>query len=454
MEENNSWDVFISHASEDKYFANRVAFLLKEAGLKVWYDTYILKIGDSLTEQINHGLANSNYGIVIMSRNFFAKEWPKRELGALFNIEMDNKKVILPIWHDITKEEIKKISPLLLDKLASNSEKDGVDKIVQDLLGVIKPETYDPHIHSQIFSTKYANNSEMVFLPLRPYNGYAIAVSKYPVTNKQYKRFIEQVDTNISAKLNHVFAKDLQGYKIKKFTKPKGKILQNGKWVGPFCPWDNEQFNDDDQPVVCISLIEALGYTYWLNTLSDCELSNAILPSEYLWDYAAMGLNHYSIGQLYSSPWRTQTKSIHHISTSPIDVLNEGERINSRGISDMFGNVWEWTSAAKKAAIASLVEEHSVYMTSSAVKGGGYLDNLNKTGMEFSPSLHLSRLKDGIFTKHSDLGFRTALLTKVDNLSADTKKYLWASLENSKRFVEDYFGDNGEGSFYDFKIKK
>ena len=58
----------------------------------------------------------------------------------MFNIEIDSKKVILPIWHDITKEEIKKVSPLLLDKLASSSENDGLDKIIHDMPRVIKSE--------------------------------------------------------------------------------------------------------------------------------------------------------------------------------------------------------------------------------------------------------------------------------------------------------------------------
>ena len=47
--------------------------------LKVWYDEFTLEVGDSLTEKINHGLANSEFGIVIVSKNFFRKNWPKEE---------------------------------------------------------------------------------------------------------------------------------------------------------------------------------------------------------------------------------------------------------------------------------------------------------------------------------------------------------------------------------------
>ena len=96
------WEFFISHASEDKEeIALPIANRLKKIGYKVWLDELILKVGDRLSSKINEGLAHSKYGIVILSPNFLAKEWPQRELAALFAREDTGKKVILPIWHNI-----------------------------------------------------------------------------------------------------------------------------------------------------------------------------------------------------------------------------------------------------------------------------------------------------------------------------------------------------------------
>lgn len=68
------YDAFISHASEDKpTIARDLAQQLVSYKLKVWYDEFTLGIGDSLTEKINHGLNNSRFGIVILSKNFFSK---------------------------------------------------------------------------------------------------------------------------------------------------------------------------------------------------------------------------------------------------------------------------------------------------------------------------------------------------------------------------------------------
>ena len=69
------WDVFISHASEDKdEFVEHLADALVAADFKVWYDEFELKLGDSLRKKIDFGLANCRYGVVVLSKAFFAKE--------------------------------------------------------------------------------------------------------------------------------------------------------------------------------------------------------------------------------------------------------------------------------------------------------------------------------------------------------------------------------------------
>lgn len=131
------WDVFISHASEDKEsIAKPIAKALIEKGLRVWLDEIVLKVGDSLREKIDEGLANSSYGIVILSQSFFQKNWPTAELNALFSKETTRNKVILPIWHGIDINYIKTHSPILADRLAINSSK-GVQAIVDEVLSVI-----------------------------------------------------------------------------------------------------------------------------------------------------------------------------------------------------------------------------------------------------------------------------------------------------------------------------
>jgi hypothetical protein len=127
------WDVFVSHASEDKDgFVRPLADALAKSGLEVWYDEMTLKVGDRLREAIDRGLAQSQYGIVVLSRNFFAKDWPREELEGLSAKEISGVKVILPVWHEISKEEVIAFSPSLAGRLAAKSS-DGMEKVVRDL---------------------------------------------------------------------------------------------------------------------------------------------------------------------------------------------------------------------------------------------------------------------------------------------------------------------------------
>ena len=101
------YDVFISHASEDKEEVVRpLAHALRDGGLAVWYDEFELRIGDSLRRKIDHGLANSRFGVVVLSRAFFSKGWTNYELDGLVTRAVGGDQVLLPIWHDITKQEL------------------------------------------------------------------------------------------------------------------------------------------------------------------------------------------------------------------------------------------------------------------------------------------------------------------------------------------------------------
>lgn len=142
--ETETWDVFISHASEDK---DSIARPLKEAleseGVKVWFDESELKIGDRLHKSIDKGIANSGYGIVILSENFFKKDWPQRELEGLVAKEYEGRKIILPVWHKVDAAFIRSKSILLAGILGVPSSK-GIGFITQEVLKVIKPGGQTP----------------------------------------------------------------------------------------------------------------------------------------------------------------------------------------------------------------------------------------------------------------------------------------------------------------------
>jgi len=132
-----TWDVFLSHASEDKDdFVRPLADALTAQGLRVWYDEATLRVGDRLRRSIDRGLASSRFGVVVVSPSFLAKEWPQRELDGLVALEIGGRKVILPVWHRITRDEVLRVSPTLADVVAAKSG-DGLPRVVEDLVRAI-----------------------------------------------------------------------------------------------------------------------------------------------------------------------------------------------------------------------------------------------------------------------------------------------------------------------------
>jgi hypothetical protein len=124
--------LFISHAMEDQPGFVRPLAKSLSGDFDVWYSEYQLVVGMSLFEEISKGLASCDYGIVVLSTHFFAKKWPQQELNGLFTLEEKDKKVILPVWHGLTQDQVKKHSPILADRVAAKSD-DGLEVVVKEI---------------------------------------------------------------------------------------------------------------------------------------------------------------------------------------------------------------------------------------------------------------------------------------------------------------------------------
>ena len=133
-----TFDVFISHASEDKSEILRpLAASLMEHGLSVWYDEFELRIGSSLRQTIDRGIAQSRFGLVVLSPSFFGKGWTEYELDGLVTRSVSGEQVLLPIWHGVTKQEVMDFSPSLADKLARSTTSHTVSEIAAEIAEVV-----------------------------------------------------------------------------------------------------------------------------------------------------------------------------------------------------------------------------------------------------------------------------------------------------------------------------
>ena len=135
------YDVFISHASDDKDdFVRPLAEALQRHRVEVWYDEFTLKPGDSLRRSIDRGLTKSRYGIVVLSKRFFKKRWTEWELDGLVQRQLSSSnRLIIPIWHGVDRKTVLDYSAPLADIVAIRSRK-GVDEVVAELLRILFPE--------------------------------------------------------------------------------------------------------------------------------------------------------------------------------------------------------------------------------------------------------------------------------------------------------------------------
>jgi hypothetical protein len=131
------YHAFISHAWEDKEkFVKPLAENLINIGFSIWYDDISLTVGKSLRQEIDNGLRRSRYGIVILSKSFFKKNWPNYELNGLVELNQSTKRsVIIPIWYEVEKKDVLKFSAPLSDLIAYVSTKMTLDEIASAIAG-------------------------------------------------------------------------------------------------------------------------------------------------------------------------------------------------------------------------------------------------------------------------------------------------------------------------------
>jgi len=137
-----TYDVFISHASEDKEFVRQLAIALQSLGVSVWYDEFSLRLGVSLSGSIDKGIASSRFSLVVISQHFIKKFWPQRELGGLITREIEEGRVIIPIWYGITLQQLVNFSPTLADKVAVQTEGRTSKDISFQILQEVRPDLY------------------------------------------------------------------------------------------------------------------------------------------------------------------------------------------------------------------------------------------------------------------------------------------------------------------------
>jgi hypothetical protein len=194
---------------------------------------------------------------------------------------------------------------------------------------------------------------------------YDFQIGQYPITNAQYKCFM-----------------DAGGYdKSQAWWTPKAiKEIESFETRWPTAPrlWDNERFNHSTQPVVAVSWYEAMAYCAWLSEEWSKQdrldkLQEVRLPTEAEWQWAAAGpaKRTYAWGEQFDA-WRTNSSESNLNRTTPVHMYPDG--VTPPGawaeqVWDLCGNVWEWTSSPDRT-----------YTSAYQLVGGAYWKGKDDVG--------------------------------------------------------------------------
>jgi hypothetical protein len=101
MADEFQYDVFLSHSAKDKAVVRPLAERLRRDGLKVWFDEWVLKPGDSIPAKIEAGLEHSRVLVLCMSAHAFGSDWAQLEAGTFrFRDPLNEERRFIPLRLD------------------------------------------------------------------------------------------------------------------------------------------------------------------------------------------------------------------------------------------------------------------------------------------------------------------------------------------------------------------
>ncbi|UVK35798.1 SUMF1/EgtB/PvdO family nonheme iron enzyme (plasmid) [Mesorhizobium sp. AR10] len=258
-----------------------------------------------------------------------------------------------------------------------------------------------------------ANGHKFVPVRLLEEGGHQIwLIGTTPVTNGQYREFVKGT----------------------RHHQPRGRSFNNDGpdyWIEGFKPWRHPDFSAPEKPVVCVSLQDAMEYASWLSRKNGPRLHITVAPPD-IWDMAAFGHPYPSFDKRL---WLRE--DIHHKAKAPSAVDDPSRQPNRYGARDLFGNVWEWTSADFTGGDIALGVDAAPNWRerNQELRGGGFLDDLGV----IRPVLAVGVLEESSYTRHYDLGFRLAALIDLDAMPTEIRARASSALRRSpRRSLEGY----------------
>ena len=260
------YDVFISHASSDKEeYVNNLKSSIDKLGVNVFYDKDTIQWGDEWKKKLLEGIKTAEFAIIVISEKFFGREWTEKELNDFLKRQNSNgQKIILPILHKISFDQLKEQYPSIADIQAIDSNKYSCDQIAllfaKQLIQRIRTNNLDDgkriesHDQTYISRLKQAYDSFMEFRRLTQINDdpdQKIDMKKLTESVQKIYEYYEYYNTFSDSN------NDAHIGKAKEIVEQFDVCIKKLKSFPVVVPLELQQINDDFQKLL-ISIIQAL----------------------------------------------------------------------------------------------------------------------------------------------------------------------------------------------------
>ena len=351
--------VFISHAHEDEAFARRIAADLQAEGWSVWMAPDSIMPGETWVEAINRGLEESGYYLLVQTPAAASSPWVVTETNVAISLEHQRLMRFIPL--DVAPSR----PPPLWTAYQNVPFRDNYLRGLEHLLSRLNgrpPRPWPVNGHSSRGSANGQKSNQAeghIFSDRRLHDLSRVELQRIPAGNFMFGAVKADPDHEVAQRAIHLhefwigcgsvtnaqFARFAEATHFRTTAEEMGfsRVWVDGRWVEvEHAYWrrpEGPRSNIDARlhhPVVCVSWFDAEAY---------CEWAGLRLPAEKEWEKAGRGTD----GRLY--PWGNEPPTseranfaMRHGKTTPAGQFSPAGD-SPFGVSDLAGNVWEWTSS-------------------------------------------------------------------------------------------------------------
>ena len=193
------YHVFISYSTDDSEFVEELVANLEEYGLRIWWDSAELLVGENTNAAIGRGQANSAWGVGVITENSLNASWPEDERGGFMVRENTSDEIaLLPIYYDIELSKVRDKKPNLAIKNGIKTDEGEASKAAADLFDTIKRQAKSAAKGEVNRSGGSTSESESLIDDfLTDYQSHYVNSSALDLENRseeEVKQFVKEVD--------------------------------------------------------------------------------------------------------------------------------------------------------------------------------------------------------------------------------------------------------------------